>query len=269
MVTSQVSYTLVALLVSTFILLFILTWYHKKIKRPILTALFLIVFALLASVLISHVFYGSWMTVLILFVALILSLTAECLGCLGTKGILTINFMASESKTGKWQQKYPPLFKFQERHTQFYKTFFYGVFCSMFIWAASTTIMQIYKDKWGSLRLRYIITDEVMSHIAQSHIDGMSSPFKSLLLVILIWSVVTLITAFICSLFLRDRDSLRTGIIIVLPFFVLMAPIPVTMFQRFCLALTCDICTYVSSKFWIFNISNKICRLFKSGAETR
>lgn len=253
MIASQTLYVVIALV----IIVFLLAKDHKKIKRPLLEFIILGAIILLYAILSAS--QNFLLNVLISILLLIIFLTAVFLferQIIGRKD----NEM-QDLKAKKWQEKHPRFFEFQQRHPRLPYTLMYGTLCSYFIYAISIGIMNKYKDSWSSLSLSYWKIDERM---ARSMIlsEGLNSPLKSLVIVILICSVTTLIVVYICSLFMKDKVNLLKGTIPMLIFFLLILPAPLILFQRFLVASICAACAYISSKLCFFNLSERICNLF-------
>jgi hypothetical protein len=253
MITSGTLFDLIGLV----IILFLLVRYHKNIKRPWLVIMILLgIFV--PSYITFKVIQNAWLNVLFLFFLLILSLTAFDLI---EKGILGPKYEIKNRNVKKWQEKYPRFFRFLQKHPRSPYALLYGSICAFFTYAISMTIMNRYSKQWSALGLSYLKIDEHMGNfIIRS--EGLNSPLKSLLLVILIWSAVTLVVAFICSLFVRDPIALRLGAIPLLAFYSLLMPAPLSLFQRLLVASACATCAYISSKLCVLNISERICSLF-------
>jgi hypothetical protein len=253
MITSGTLFDLIGFV----IILFLWVRYRKNIKRPWLVIMILLgVFV--PSYVIPNVIQHAWLNVLNLFFLLILSLTVFDLL---EKGILGSKYEIKDRNLKKWQEMYPRLFKFQQRHPRLPYALLYGNMCAFFTYVISMTIMNRYSKQWSALGLSYFKIDEHMaSFIIRS--EGLNSPLKSLLLVILIWSAVALVVAFICSLFVRDPAALRLGAIPLLAFYSLIMPAPLSLFQRLLVASACATCAYISSKLCVLNISERICSLF-------
>ncbi len=199
MITSGTLFDVVAFL----IFVFLLARYHKAIKRPLIVFLMLGVYVL--SHVISKVIQHTWVNVLHLLLMLVLSLV---LFLFLEKGILGLKGESQNRNIKKWQEKHPRLFKFHQKHPRLPDALLYGSVCAFFTYGISLTIMNRYTEAWASLGISYFRIDERLAR-AMNLSEGMNSPFRGLLLIIFIWSAVTLVVAFVCSLFVRDRTGLR------------------------------------------------------------
>ena len=249
--------------VALVILVFLLARYHKDIKRPLLVVMILLGVCVFSYVIFNVIQY-AWLNVFYLFFLLALSLTVFDLF---EKGILGLKDEILNHKVKKWQEKYPRLFKFQQKHPRLPYALLYGSMCAFFTYVVSMTIMNRYKEAWASLAMSYDRIDERLVHsIILS--EGMNSPLKSFWLVVLIWLAVTLVVTFVCSLFVRDRTAFRLVAIPMLAFHSLLIPAPLTLFQRLLIASACALCAYISSKLCFLNISERICSLFSPQLST-
>ena len=204
------------------------------------------------------VIQNDWLNILNLFFLLILFLPVFDLL---EKGILGPKYEIKNRNVKKWQEKYPRFSRFLQQHPRLPYAVLYGSICAYFTYAISMTIMNKYYKQWSALGLNYFKIDEPMASLIIRS-EGLNSPLKSLLLVILIWSAVALVVAFICSLLVRDPAALRLGAIPWLAFYSLLMPAPLDLFQRLLVGSACATCAYISSRLCVLNLSERICSLF-------
>lgn len=251
-ITSQTPYFAIVLLITVMILIL----NRKRTKKPLLLAMMLC--AIVLSWIMGRFFQQFWVQLLnlsFLFIwVLVVFLFTE-------KGILGLKDEVKKDIERKWKDKHPRLFKFHQKHPMLQYAMGYGTACGFLTYATSLTIMHKYKEAWMSLGIVYLIKNERMAH-AMIVSQGLNSPLQSLLLVIAIWSAVSFVAAFICSLFVRDKNVLRKGLIPLLVFYSLMIPAPLNMFQRLLLAAVCVASAYMGSKLCFWNVSERLYRLF-------
>ena len=241
-------------------LLILLVTCHKEFKRPLVTVLMVGVLALACAGL--EVIQNPWMNILIMFLLLILILTVFLLFEKGILG-LTDEFRSRNiGKSQEWQKRNPRLSKFLEGHPRLSPAILYGSLDAFFVRGASLRIMDEYKTAWASLQIDNLLKDGQMAR-QMILSEGLNSPLKSLLVVVFIWSAVTITVVFISSLFVQDRTALWIGTIPLLTLSVFTAIfIHLTLLQRLILISVCVLCAFVSTKLCFWDISERVCRLF-------
>lgn len=251
--SSDITYIVLALIIATVV--FVLE--RRKIKRPLLVVFFLMAFVALYVT--GEIFQDIWVTVLNSFLLLILVLTFICLG---DNGVLGFNDNNKSIKKNKWKDKHPKFAEFLEKNPRLPFAILYGSICAFFVRGISLTVLYNHRTAWESVLARGMFGNEqIIDNFIR--VEGMVSIEKGLLHIFIVWIVVTMIIAFISSLFVRDKTNVGLGAAFMLVFCAFMAPMPLTILERLCLGIVCALCAYISIRLYYWNISERVCRLFK------